>query len=90
MAISVTNRKDSQALRGESVLVTLDPTDSAKLPHITIGMKATIISSNMIGYVSYVDTYGHYIKINPESPATNLESSTKPGYLAVAEPITIE
>lgn len=90
MAISVTNRKESQALRGETVLVTLDPTDSAKLPHITEGMKATIISSNKTGTVCEVDTYGHYIKIKPQSPATNLESTTTPGYLNISEPITLE
>lgn len=89
MATVVTNRKASQALRGEAVKVTLDATDSAQLSNMTIGQAATIDSSNNDGYVSRVDLYGHSFQITPNMPNSYLESAAEKGYLSNSETITL-
>ena len=87
---TVTNRIASPALRGESVVITLDSTETlSKLPSITVGQQATLGSSSLVGYVESVDTYGNTFKIAPKTPATNLASSSTHGALAVGEVITL-
>lgn len=87
---TATNRTASPALRGQSVLVTLDSTETlSKLPNITVGQQATLGSSSAVGYVSFIDTYGHYFEVTPKTPALNLASSSTPGVLANGEVITL-
>lgn len=87
---TATNRVASSALRGESVIVTLDSTETlSKLPNVTVGQQATLGSSSLVGYVESVDTYGNSFKIATKTPATNLASSSTPGVLAVDEVITL-
>lgn len=85
---TVTNRKYSQALKGESVLVTLDATDSAQLADFSIGQECTI-PTNKTGYIDRIDLYGHSFGIKPSQPDKALNSDNAPGYLEVSETITI-
>jgi hypothetical protein len=89
MATTV-NQQASTAFRGCDVLVTLNATETlSKLPNITVGQLCTVGSSSLTGYVSFVDYYGHSYRISPKTPATELSSSSTPGYLAAAETITL-
>ena len=89
MATTV-NQTSSPALRGQTVVVTLNSTETtSKLPNITLGQQATIGSSSNVGYVSSIDTYGNTYKITPQTPATNLSSSSTPGILTTSETITL-
>lgn len=89
MATVVTNRKASQALRGETVKVTLDATDSAQLANMSIGQVATVDSSNNVGYVSRIDLYGHSFQVTPNMPNSYLESTSQKGYLINSEIIIL-
>lgn len=87
---TATNRTASPALRGQSVKVTLDASETAsKLPAVTIGQQATLGSSSAVGYVESVDYYGNSFTVSTKTPATNLASSSTPGVLAVGEVITL-
>lgn len=87
---TATNRVSSSALRGESVLVMLDSTETiTKLPAITIGQQCTLGSSSFVGFVCSVDYLGNSFEITPRTPVGNLSSSTTPGILTVDEVITI-
>lgn len=90
MAVTVTNIKASQSLHAQSVIITLNATDSAQLTNINVGDKATLDSNGKIGYVCRVDKFGHSFKVNPETPIKNFASDSVPGYLAPSESITIE
>lgn len=86
---TVTNQKSNQALRGESVKVSLNAADSALLKDMVIGQSATIDSSSNAGYVSRIDEYGHSFQITPNKTVTFLESTSMKGYLAAGETITL-
>lgn len=88
MAIIVTNRTASSALRGEVVIVTLDATDQAKLPNIVAGQLCTAITSLKTGYVTSVDTLGNTFKITPKNPSVTFDNGTS-GELAVGDIINI-
>ena len=86
---TATNRLASPALRGGSVLITLDSTETVtKLPSVTIGQKATVGSTSKTGYVSSVDYYGHSFEVTPGNPDLRFDS-TATGYLSVSEVITL-
>lgn len=89
MAVTLTNQVSSQASRGQVVLVTLNGTDALKLGTITLGQTATISSSSKVGKVSFIDTYGHYIKVSPLLQNATLNSSSTPGILNATETVTI-
>lgn len=89
MAIQVTNQKASQSLMGQSVLVTLDSTDSAQLVNLSEGMICTNQSSNKTGTINRVDYYGNSFTINPIQPDKNFASLNTYGYLAASETISI-
>lgn len=90
MPINCTNIKASQALRGEAATVTLSAAESLSvLPTLAVGDKCTISSNSKIGYISFIDTYGHSFIVAPESPATRFDSTTN-GILAVNELITVD
>ena len=87
---TVVNRVASPALRGQTVLVSLDSSETTtKLPNVTLGQKATIGSSSYVGYVSSIDSYGSTFQISTQTPATNLSSSSTPGILTTSETITL-
>jgi hypothetical protein len=89
MAAQVTNIYNYPANRGADVWVTLGATEVVnKLSSIYNGEKATISSSGNVGYVSFVDVYGHGFRVSPQSPAGRFESIA-PGYLSAGEIITL-
>jgi hypothetical protein len=85
---TVTNRKASQALPGQSVTVTLDNTDSAVLDEIIVGRQCTI-AGGKIGYVDRVDLYGHSFSIAPDMPQNGFHTQNTPGYLAVSTEVFV-
>jgi hypothetical protein len=84
---TVTNRRASQALNGQSVFVLLNAADSAQLANMTIGQAATF--DGKTGYICSIDLYGHSFKINPAQLNKNLSSTGVLGYLASGEVITL-
>ncbi len=85
---TVINQKASQSLRGESVIVTLDATDSLQLPNLNIGDQV-LLDNGKVGIIKFVDTFGHSFKIGPLQPDMNLSTiSNINGYLEEGEPIT--
>ena len=85
---TLTNQVASQALRGQSVKVTLDTTDAAELVNINIGDVCTISTSGNTGTVYSIDTYGNSFKIIPIQPDKSCIGSLS-AYLAVSDTITI-
>ncbi len=85
---TVTNRKVSTANRGSAVIVTLDATDAAKLPDMTIGQAATVGSTSKVGYISSIDLYGTSFKVIPKTPDARWDS-TATALLSVSEVITL-
>lgn len=65
---SVTNRKAQPALRGQSVIVTLDSTDAAVLDSLEIGTTCTVGGTSNTGKIVFVDTKGCSFKITPTEP----------------------
>lgn len=86
---TVVNKVLANALRGQSVIVTVDSTEAVtKLPNVTVGQKATISSSSRYGYVESVDLYGMSFKVAPRNPDLRFDS-TALGFLSVDETITL-
>lgn len=92
MATDVINRKASQSLRGQAVIVTLDSTDAASLPDFSEGMVCTVLSSGETGTIYSVDYPGNSFKVKPIQPNTTFQSSTGGvyGYLAVGETVSVD
>ena len=87
--VTVTNRKASQALRGEDVVVTLDATDQANLSSILPGQECSISGVAVYGTIARVDSYGISFEVSPLQPNLDFASPTKPGFLAASETIVI-
>jgi len=89
MSLQCTNTKASQALKGQSVLVTLSATETlSKLPQIATGQKVTMGSTANVGYVYSVDAYGNSFKVSPANPDQHFES-VEAGYLSANELLTV-
>lgn len=84
--IQVTNRKASQALRGQAVLVTLDSTDQAELANFSEGMLCTHDQSGRTGTINRVDYYGTSFSVNPVQPDREFGIY---GYLPVDATVTV-
>lgn len=89
MSQAFVNRKASQALRGETVIVTVDSTDQANLHLISKGQLATLSSNSKTGTVGRVDYFGNSFQVTPIQPDRDLSSVTPYGYLANGETITV-
>ena len=89
MATNFTNRKASQSLMGQAVIVTLDSTDAGNLELLAIGQLATNQSSGKTGTIASVDYYGTSFKINPIQPDKNFSSLSTYGYLANGEVVIV-
>ena len=86
---TVTNRVVAVAGRGQDVIVSLDGTETlSKLPAITLGQQATVGSTSLVGYVSFIDAYGHSFRVSPKTPDARF-CSTATGLLSVGEVITL-
>jgi len=86
MSVQITNRKASQALRGQAVLVTLDATDSAQLVNFNQGMICTHDSTGKTGTINRVDYKGNSFSVNPIQPDKDFGIY---GYLAVSDTVTV-
>lgn len=86
MSIQVTNRKASQSLRGTSVLVTLDATDSAQLANFSKGQLVTNDGNSKTGLINSVDYDGTSFTVNPIQPDRDFGTY---GYLAASQTVTI-
>lgn len=89
MATNFTNRKASQSLRGQAVLVSLDSSDSANLYLVQEGMLCTNSSSGKTGTVSRVNVYGTSFWVSPIQPDRTFESAGVYGYLANGETVSV-
>lgn len=65
---TVTNRKAQPALRGQSVMVTLDSTDAAVLGSLEIGTTCTVDATSHTGQIVSIDTKGNSFKVTPTEP----------------------
>jgi hypothetical protein len=84
--ISLTNRKASQSLRGQSVKVTLNAADSANLSSLQVGMRCQAGSFVTLGYIGSVDYYGNSFQIVPAQPDKQFGAN---GYLSASESLTV-
>lgn len=90
MSTGYTNRKSSQSLRGQAVLVTCNSTDAANIYLLRKGQLATMASSSNTGTVGFIDIYGISFEVNPIQPDKTFESGGGVyGYLAVGEVVTV-
>lgn len=90
MATVVTNTKAAPALRGQSVWVTLSAAESlSAIPLLEEGQECSSGSSSAVGYIDYIDTYGHSFRIKPTNMNTQFNSD-ETATLAVDETITIQ
>lgn len=87
MSTQVTNRKASQALMGQAVLVTLDSTDAAQLENFTERMLCTHDQSGKTGTINRVDYPGNSFSVSPIQPDREFGVY---GYLAVGATITVD
>lgn len=89
MATNYVNRKASQSLRGQAVLVTLDSTDAANMYLLREGMLCTNSSSGKTGTVEKVNVYGNSFAVSPIQPNMDFASASVYGYLAVGETVSV-
>lgn len=86
MSTQVTNRKASQALKGQAVLVTLNSTDAAQLDNFTAGMLCTHDQTGKTGTINRVDYPGNSFSVSPIQPDKEFGIY---GYLASGATVTI-
>lgn len=82
---SVTNTKDSQALRGQAAIVTVAANQIAAMRQFSVGETVTCDGGATLGTVHSIDFYGNSFKVSPIQP--NLSFNTAPGYLENAETV---
>ena len=80
-----TNAKASQALRGQSVTVTLDPAVDGYPEANYLGSTVSVDSSGKEGTIVSVDVNGVSFKVTPVQPDLRFDSASTPGILAVGE-----
>lgn len=81
------NQTSSQALRGQSVIVTVDPTVDGYPEASWVGNIVTVDSSSKQGIITSVDVNGISFKVTPIQPNLRFDSTSTPGLLAVGETI---
>ena len=90
MAVNCTNINAAPALRAQSVFVSLSAAESLSiLPLLSLGLECTIESSTKVGYIDFIDLYGHSFRIKPAQPDKACDSDTE-GLLKEDELITID
>ena len=88
MSFNIVNQTAAPALDGQDALVTLTwAASTANLANIYLGEKVTTSGGN-IGYVSFIDTNGIYVKVKPQQPNLRFDSASTPGILAANETLT--
>lgn len=84
----ITNRKTSQAQKGQGVIFTFNGADALTyLSTLTIGQLCTLTSNSKIGYISEIDTQGISFKIKPVNQF--LDFASTPQYFVAAQTVTI-
>lgn len=84
-----TNIKASPAFRGQSALVTLSGAESLSIiPVLEIGQECLSESSQAVGHIDWIDTYGHSFSVKPAQPNLKFNSS-ETDTLSVNELITV-
>lgn len=96
-----TNLVAAPALRGQSPVVTVYPSQAATYfggmvhssspfdTHAANLMRAQVGSSGKIGYIQQVDVYGTTFRVKPVTPDARFDSNSTPGILNVGETVTI-
>jgi|GEM_PF-2105417 len=84
--IQLTNRKASQSLMGQSVLVTLDATDALQLDNLSEGQLVTNDGNSKTGTINRVDYPGNSFSVNPIQPDRDFGVY---GYLAASQTVTV-
>lgn len=88
MAFSYNNTVASQALRGQSVKVTLSLGDFEEFisnPDSVIGAIVSCSGGSVLGTIGSIDTFGNSFEVVPIQP--NLSFSDTPGYLSEGETV---
>jgi hypothetical protein len=88
MSFNVTNQRSAPASRGQSVIITLNASDSVQLDNMEIGQKCTVLSST--GYISSIDTYGHQFKVKPDKPSNSFIEIANLAYMPSGATITVD
>lgn len=88
MSFSVTNQRSAPAFKGTSVLITLNEADSAQLGNMTIGQQCTL-SNGKVGFIDFIDLYGHVFKIKPNMPTEVFMSIANLGHLMAGVSVTV-
>jgi hypothetical protein len=88
MSFSVTNQRSAPANRGQSVLVTLNASDSAQLANMKIGQKCTVLAGT--GYIDFIDTYGHQFKVKPDMPSNSFIEYSHLAYLPSGVTVNVD
>jgi hypothetical protein len=86
----LTNIRASQALRGEVVTVTLDPSEDGYPDPSWLGSQVTVDSSGKKGVVTRVDQFGISFQITPIQPDRRFDSDGDPGILIASETINFD
>jgi multidrug efflux pump subunit AcrA (membrane-fusion protein) len=74
--ILLTNRQTAQSLHGQSVLITLDSSQSnTYLFQFSIGNSVQSDESGNLGTISFIDTKGHSFKVTPVQPDFRFEGA---------------
>lgn len=84
----ITNRKASQALAGQGVIVTLNAADAGQLGNWEAGDLVTADTSGKTGTINRVDGEGNSFSVTPIQPDKSFDSGVY-GYLAVGQTVTI-
>lgn len=84
----ITNRKSSQALKGQAVLVTLNNADAGALSLFSEGNLATADTSGKTGTINRVDYEGTTFWVIPIQMDRSFDSGVY-GYLASGQTVTI-
>ena len=82
----VTNRKESQALNGQAVVVTLNSSDAAYLDDFSEGMLCTHDSTGKTGTIHSVDYFGNSFRVSPIQMNKDFGLY---GYLNVNDTVTV-
>ncbi len=66
MATNCSNIKAAPAFRGQSALVTLSgPESLSVIPLLELGQACLSESSQAVGHIDWIDTYGHSFSVKP-------------------------
>lgn len=84
------NIKASQALRGEVVTVTMDPTVDGYPEPTWLNSLVTADSSGKAGIITRVDKFGVSFEITPIQPDKRFDSEGTPGILSADETIIFD